>query len=166
MPTVLFAQPYDLSASGFYFHDVEEYAQKVSEAHNDYGQPVEEFEIQFIEGEDNDCSLAAAVGLNQCNFPQYLELIEELDEYEKIELVIAVGECGYRLEEAQSDLDIELYEMNTVRELAEQFVDAGLLGEIPENLQMYFDYDALARDLEIDYSSVDIAGRTFIYRCV
>ena len=34
--------------------------------------------------------------------------------------------------------------------MAEQFVDEmGLLSEIPENLQYYFDYEAYGRDMEL-----------------
>ena len=46
--TQLHAQPYDISASGFYFDSLEDYQAKAAKARNDYGDPVEEFEIQFI----------------------------------------------------------------------------------------------------------------------
>lgn len=49
--TTLYAQPYDISATGFYFDTADQYAEKVVKVKNDYGQPVEEFEIQFIDGE-------------------------------------------------------------------------------------------------------------------
>ncbi len=52
-----------------------------------------------------------------------------------------------------------------MRELAEQFIDEGLFGEIPERLQYYLDYDAIARDLAVDYSEANIAGSRVIYRC-
>ncbi|MEP4197921.1 MAG: hypothetical protein ABJL99_20030 [Aliishimia sp.] len=63
MTTTLFAQPYDISANGFYFTSAEVYAAKVRTLKNDYGDPVEEFEIQFIDGETIDCELARAIGL-------------------------------------------------------------------------------------------------------
>ncbi|MEP3296768.1 MAG: hypothetical protein ABJO27_09875 [Pseudoruegeria sp.] len=65
--TQLHAQPYDLSAAGFCFQTAEEYAEKANALRNDYGAPVEEFEIQFIDGEHIDCELAQAIGLNQAN---------------------------------------------------------------------------------------------------
>ncbi len=46
--TTLFAQPYDISANGFYFETAEEYNEKASKLLNSYGQPVEEFELQFM----------------------------------------------------------------------------------------------------------------------
>lgn len=44
--TTLFAQPYDISATGFYFDDYVTYQSKVSALVNEHGDPVEEFEIQ------------------------------------------------------------------------------------------------------------------------
>jgi len=39
------ATPYDTSASGFYFHDYEDYEAKAKTHRNDYGDPVEEFDL-------------------------------------------------------------------------------------------------------------------------
>jgi hypothetical protein len=39
---------------GFYFHTLEEYEEKSAKTRNDYGQPVEEYELQFIDGESID----------------------------------------------------------------------------------------------------------------
>jgi antirestriction protein len=62
-------------------------------------------------------------------------------------------------------LDVDVYEMDSLRDLAQHFVEEGLFGDIPERLQYYIDYDAIARDLSADYSEVRIAGKTLIYRC-
>jgi len=55
--TKLYAQPYDITANGFYFETVEEYNTQASKLRNSYGQPVEKFELQFIDGEGNDAAL-------------------------------------------------------------------------------------------------------------
>ncbi len=65
--TQLFAQPYDISASGFYFNTAEEYTTQASKLRNSYGQPVEEFELQFIDGESIDADLFKALNVNQSN---------------------------------------------------------------------------------------------------
>ena len=44
--TTLFAQPYDVDACGFYFDSPDVYARKSSKLKNEFGQPVEEIEIQ------------------------------------------------------------------------------------------------------------------------
>jgi len=76
--TTLFAQPYDISAQGFYFSDFEDYQTKAAKAVNHYGQPVEEFEIQFIDGDDIDCELAKAYGVSQANLKSYFSAVDEL----------------------------------------------------------------------------------------
>ena len=165
--TQLHAQPYDVSATGFYFESYEEYQAKAAKAVNDYGDPIEEFVIQFIDGEDIDGRLAKAIGLNQANVSNFLELAEEWEHWEKVNTIIAVDECGYDFD-PQNDPDhygIDYYCADSMKELAERFVEDGLFGDIPENLQFYIDYDAIARDLSMDYSETEIAGETYIYRC-
>ena len=61
--------------------------------------------------------------------------------------------------------DIDLYEMDSMKELAEQFVDEGLFGKIPTSIQFYIDYEAIARDLACDYNEAIIDGQRYIYRC-
>ena len=164
----LHAQPYDVSARGFYFSRASEYATAAASNHNDCGAVVEEYEIQFIDGEDIDCALAKAWQLNQASFAAFLEAVENWDHDDKLRYIIAVGECGYAHDQVGDDpsaIDITLYEGCSMRELAEQFVDEGLFGEISERLATYLDYDAIARDLAMDHSKITIGGTNVIYHC-
>lgn len=167
MPT-LHAQPYDISATGFYFEDADTYTAKAKACRNDYGDPVEEFEIQFIDGDDIDCDLAEAWGLYQSNFADYLRAAEDWDDHQKRAFIVAVGECDYDAKSAASNpdaIDVDFYEVDSLKDLAEQFVDEGLFGEIPERLAYYLDHEAIARDLACDYAMTEIAGTRFAYRC-
>jgi len=165
--TQLFAQPYGISANGFYFETAEEYKKNANALRNEYGNPVEEFEIQFIDGKYIDYDLARTIGLTQVNIVQFFDYIDDWDEGQKQQVIIAVGDCGYAFDAntAPNDFDVEIYEIDTMRELAEQFVEEGFFGEVPESFQYYIDYDAIARDLAVDYSEVEIAGKRLIYRC-
>lgn len=166
--TSLYANPYDLSATGFYFENVEDYAEKAEALRNDYGDKVEEFEIEFIDGEGIDVDLNKAWGLNQCNFSAFLNACEEWEEYDKQRFIIAVGECGYDFDHESirpDEFEVDIYRCDNMKELAEQFVEEGLFGDIPSHLENYIDYDAMARDLAIDYSEISINGQTIIYRC-
>ena len=61
--------------------------------------------------------------------------------------IIAVGECGYSFDPATvhpDDFEVDIYHMDSMRDLAEHFVDEGLYGEIPKHLAYYIDYDAIA----------------------
>ncbi len=167
--TQFYAQPYDISATGFYFEDMESYDAKYATCNNDYGDQVEEFEIQFIDGETIDVQLFKALSVGQHNIHHFIEHIDEWEEHEKQALIIAISECGYDFDISDNDLgiieNVDIYLMDTMRELAEQFVDEGLFGEIPQSLQFYIDYEAIARDLSFDYSETNIAGTNIIYRC-
>ncbi|WP_300029324.1 antirestriction protein ArdA [uncultured Roseobacter sp.] len=162
----LFAQPYDLSATGFYFDSTDSFDARANALRNDHGQRVEEFEIQFIDGDELDCALAAAIGLNQANFPRYFECCAAWEDWQKTHVIISVGECGYAFdpERDPSDYDIDIYHVDSLRALAEQMVDEGILGDIPDNIRPYFDYDAFARDLSVEYSEITIAGDRMVYR--
>ncbi len=167
--TLLYALPYDISASGFYFRTEDEYKQKSADNKNVEGFLVEEYEIQLIDGEALDAALFNALYVSQVNFTAFLSACEDWDDYQKIRTIIAVGEAGYSfdLQKDHPDQfeDIDIYEMETMRELAEHYVEEGLFGEIPDNLQFYLDYDAIARDLEVEYTLTTIAGQKLIYRC-
>ena len=163
--TQLHAQPYDLSATGFYFESAEEFDAKANTNRSAYGQRVEEYEIQFIDGDAIDCDLAKAVGLNQANFGAYLEAADRWNIDGKRKVIVAVGECGYEFDASTRPIgfDVDIYELTSLRELAEQFVEDGLYDDIPERLQSYIDYDAIARDLSCEFSLIEIAGERLIY---
>lgn len=163
--TTLFAQPYDFTANGFYFHSLDEY---VTKSFNLNGPEIEEYEIQFIEGEGIDCKLFEALNITQCNIEAYFEAKENWNEDQKLKAIIAVGKCSYKFDFAKDsadDFEVDIYQLDTIRELAEQFVEEGLYGTIPQSLQSYIDYDAIARDLSMDYAQMTIGGTRYIYRC-
>lgn len=166
MTVTLFAQPYDISASGFYFKDVESYLAKAAEARNDYGDPVEEFEIQFIDGEDLDARLFEHLGIHQGDLKRFFEVVQDWSDDQKTMAIIAAydnwSSFDYRIENPY-DLELHLYQVDNLRELAEQFVDEGLFGEIPDHLSAYIDYDAIARDLAMDHHETDVTGTCLIY---
>jgi hypothetical protein len=120
----LHAQPYDITARGFYFESLEEYCEQVAKAVNEHGDPVEEFQIQFIEGEVVDCELAQAIGLNQANLMQFLDCIHAWDEVDKVRVALAVSQCGYVFDDSMTpnDFDLDIYYVGSLRDLAEQFV--------------------------------------------
>jgi hypothetical protein len=94
MTITLSAQPYDITAKGFYSESAEEYRENAAAKTNRYGIPVEEFEIQFIDGAPIDAALAGAVGLNQGNVGAFFERVDEWDIHQKRGVIIATRECG------------------------------------------------------------------------
>lgn len=167
MTVIFYAQPYDIDATGFYFSDAETYKETIGKITNRYGDPVEEFELQFIDGDAIDAELFKALGISQATILAFMEKLEEWEDWNKTDIVIAVGECGYSFDlesDNPDDLDIDLYTGMDLNDLAHQFVEEGLFGGIPERLANYLDYDAIARDLGHDYAETTITGETCVYR--
>lgn len=167
MTVTFYAQPYDISATGFYFTDQQSYRENITGRVNAYGQPVEEFEIQFINGFVLDSKLARAIEPNQCNIIAMMEAMETWTEEQKLKVIIAVGEGGVSFDivgDDPDDIEIDLYSDMTLEDLAYQFVDEGLFGEIPERLSFYLDYQAIARDLGHEYAETCICGDHYVYR--
>ena len=52
----------------------------------------------------------------------------------------------------------------TFRELAQEFIDDGCLGDIPQHLENYIDVDKYAYDLKMDYNEFSLGNTTLIYR--
>jgi len=94
----------------------------------------------------------------------------EIDEYEDIDDLVELGEAlssmsqedkdklefliehmGYEPTEALEYIDdVTYYEGYSLEDLAREFVDEGLLGEIPEKILPYINYEALGNDLRHD----------------
>ncbi|MEM9211538.1 MAG: antirestriction protein ArdA [Pseudomonadota bacterium] len=94
--------------------------------------------------------------------------MEAFEEWEKINVVIYVGECGGEFDPDVSPdhLGVEIYWETNLKNLAIEFVNEGLFGDIPNHLQNYIDYEAIATDLSCDgYTETVIAGQSLIYRC-
>jgi antirestriction protein len=167
MTVILHALPYDVSAGGFYFENIEDYRSLAAKAVNADSYPVEEFEIQFIDGDPIDAELAKAFKLNQSNISVYLEAVAEWSEDKKIRFIISAGEFGLSFDPSSgsvNDIDLDIYEIGSLRELAEQFVEEGGFGEIPKPLESYIDFDAIARDLAVDYAEKMIGEKKFVFR--
>ena len=165
--TTLYAQPYDSTAEGFSFDTTEAFEAATAQAVNTYGQRVEEFEIQFIDGEAIDCALFGAWRPGQGDVGAFLEAVDDWDDDHKLRFIIAVEEIGYAaaaLAEAPDAIEIDIYPVESLKELAIHFVDEGLFGPVPEPLQYYLDYEAIARDLAMDYAVTAIAGVRLVYR--
>ena len=79
--TTLHAQPYNIDATGFYFENADDFITKMETLTDSYGQPVEEFEIQFIDGDD--AQLFNAIGINQATLSVWFDEVEPLEYYEK-----------------------------------------------------------------------------------
>lgn len=159
--STFFAQPYSLDAVGFYFDTLEAYGEKSERLLDTFGNLVEEFEIQFIDGDD--CELFSACGINQGNLYTWFETIIDLSDQEKTALFYLRSVLGYNLENALDKLeDVNLSEGN-LKDVAETLFDEFYLNDVPESVRAYIDYEKYARDCEIggDLHEFDYNGTTW-----
>ena len=163
MTNIYHATPYDISAAGFYFSTYEEYLDKFASHRNEHGDPVEEYEIQFIDGENY--RLFEAVRVNQANLKDWFNRFEDLDDHDAIKVIYLAEDVGYSLDGMLDRLDDVMLFEGTAIEYAESYLDdTGLLDQIPENLRYYFDTEAFARDLLLggDIAEIETGGKTYV----
>ena len=159
--TTLHAAPYNIDALGFYFDNAIDYESKAATHVDRYGNLVEEFEIQFIDGDD--AQLFEACGINQANLSTWFDNIEFLQSYEKVNLYYLVGFAGYSLDQALEKLDEPSITEGYLRDAAEELFDECWLNEVPEKIRFYIDYDKFARDCAMgdDLCEFEYAGTTY-----
>ena len=159
-----YAQPYSLDAQGFYFSSFEEYQEKVETLRDCFGNPVEEFEIQFVDGSAEDSALFEAFNINQCNLEAFLEMIEELNDHEKAQVFYLGSNHGISLEDAfRSHEDVCITEQDANEYGYELFFE--IYGhDIPESLHSYIDTDAFTHDMELngELCSFDFGGLNYL----
>ena len=163
MKTIYHATPYDLHAIGFYFSTYAEYAEKAAAHTNEFGRKVDEFEIQFIDGDN--CALFNSIGVNQANLSQWFDDFEDLDIEDVVKAIYLSDYNGWDIDEILDQIDDVMLFEGTPLEYAEEYInDTGMLDEIPENLRYYFDTEAFARDMVLggDVTEVEIDGTHYI----
>lgn len=156
-----YAQPYSLDATGFCFTSLEDYEEKSEALCDHFGNVVEEFEIMFIDGDDGQ--LFNACGITQANMATWFDDVAALDEREKAALFYLVSVVGYSLSEGIDKIyEVCLYE-GKLEDAAEELFDECYAHTIPENLHIYIDYNAFARDCEMsgDMTEFDYDGTTY-----
>lgn len=106
---------------------------------------------------DSETTIGLDIGEHDSPF-DLLDVIakwEDVEEYDRPKVSFLLDQ-GYELDEAINIKDdVDYYPDTTMAQLAEQFIDDGLFGTIPDAIANYIDYDAIARDLAMDYTEVD-----------
>jgi hypothetical protein len=159
--STFFAQTYSLDAVGFYFDTLEAYTGKSESLLDAFGNPVEEFEIQFIDGDD--CELFLACRINQGNLAVWFDDVADLSDQEKTALFYLCSILGYSLENALGKLEEVNLSEGTLKDVAETLFDEFYLNDVPESVRAYIDYEKYARDCEIggDLYEFDFNGTTW-----
>lgn len=146
MTNIYHATPYDISATGFYFRTYDEYQIKAASHHNAYGQPVEEYEIQFVDGDNGD--LFDALGVTQATLETWFDDFADMEGTNRIKAIYLSQDLGLNVGDVLNKLDDVVLFEGTAFAYAENYLEeTGLLDQVPESLQPYLDVEALARDM-------------------
>lgn len=142
----LYANPYDISETGFYFHDEDEWEEKFDE------HPAKEFSIEFIDGDEDEQKLFDLMEPGQGDVEDYFDAVNEgWDSDDLTRIQILVEDVGYSFDDAVNKKDdlIVYGEFDSDEDFAEEYVDSmggpSELGQ--EILERYFDYQSFGRDL-------------------
>ncbi len=161
--TVFHATPYNIDAAGFYFESLCEFEQK-SEAHVDrFGCKVEEYEIQFIDGEDAE--LFEACNINQSNLNTWFDEIELLSDFDKSNLYYLQAVAGYDLQQALGKVNDVVIVQSKLLDAASELFDECYLHALPDSLKCYMDYDKFARDCELSGDMCEFEYGCQTYTC-
>ena len=92
----------------------------------------------------------------------------DLDDFQKQKVIIAVGDCAYTFDLRSGDpddFDVDIYYLDSLKELAEQFVEVNTTSRsIGSTIFSRIDYADIAYDFGMDYTEATIAGEGLIYR--
>ena len=139
--TQLFANPYDLSKTGFYFTKPDEFIRRAEEL------GAEEFSIEFIDGDA--AQLFTACSINQSNLDVWFDEIECLDDHDQAALYFLCDHIGYPVDAALRKIrDVCLYQ-GSLLDAATELFDECYAHDIPEHLHSYIDYGRFANDCEL-----------------
>lgn len=163
----LHAQPYSLNERGFYFKSFEEYEAKYAEnVSKETGLPVEEYEIQLIDGYADDEFTFQSMQVNQCNIEEFFEAAEKVSglvEDEKTAVQYLMQHLQKSFEEALEECeDISIYR-GTLTEVGMELAEASsLLDGVPDEVSRYFNYEAYARDIELNGGLVEVEDDVYV----
>lgn len=152
----LYANPYNPSARGFYFKSTKEFDTKYKA-----NLPVEEYEIELIDGSDFERLLQKRLSKNGFEIPKFFDLIDKHNDEMTDEKLVAleylfeyqncnVGEAFDKID------DVMVFEGTPEEYAMDIFYDeideklANMFGRNNGTGAAYFDFKALARDMRIN----------------
>jgi len=157
--TILYANPYDITCTGFYFGSINEFNKQLSQA------SYEEVEIDFIEG--NNPGLFQATKIHQSNVDLWFD---ELDQYS--DDGHEASAIGYlldimHLDEAIKRRDEDILHRGSLADYAFELVeDICSLDQLPDLIRNHIDYDSIARDLELNSEVTELSRNVWVVNCL
>jgi hypothetical protein len=154
-----YVNPHNIEAEGFYFDTFEELESLSAGWHDKRGMQVEEYSIEFIDGDDGDAELFEALKVNQNNIEEFIEFVEDSNDESKAAMFFLADNYSLSLKECLEKMDDVLLYPGDAKEAGwELFFETF---EVPEEISNYIDIDAFVNDCkcEGDFVEFRFAGR-------
>jgi len=162
-----YVNPYNIGVAGFYFESYDEYEAKAAALKDSFGNAVEEFEIDVIDGLQSECDLANAAKVTQVNLDGFLEFINDSDEDSCPAVFYCMDNLGMELDKARREYDDYSIVESSLEDCAIELVEVCYLNSLDKKtllwFEQYFDYEKFADDLRLGRYMVEFefGGRTF-----
>lgn len=144
-----YAQPYNPGAVGFYFSTEAEFEEGMKKLKR---KGIEEFELQFINGDDADADLFNQLKINQMQVGLWFNELQPLSEHEKAGIyglhVSGYSDIEEMIEKVKDDNPV-IFE-GTALEYAREYVDDVGVENMGESKHRYFDYEMFGQAIKND----------------
>ena len=148
----IFAQPYNGDFIGFSFSTQDEYDTRANRLRV---RGCDEFELSYLDGDHAE--LFAAAGVCQGNIGEWLELIDELEDYNAPAMYHLMSDLGLSISEALEQLEDVMVFEGTATEYTEELMDeCGELDKLSATLRYYIDFEALGRDMKLNSEITEV----------
>jgi antirestriction protein len=117
----------------------------------------EEFAIH-----DTDCCDGLEIG-EYSSLSEIAERFEFIEDCHDEDLAIACLKLGSDLDDAKDYLNRFAGSADSFLDYASEYADECLLGDVPNNVRFYFDYQAFARDLACEMTTETVNGTVYIF---
>ncbi len=153
--TILYANPYDISYTGFYFSTLDEFTEQMAAA------SFEEVEIDYIDGDNPQ--LFSDVSINQANLDTWFDHLDTITDDSEAAIAICFLLQYLDLAEAiDRHEDVIIWHGSAddyAADLIEQTTDLSQLTNIIGN---YINYQAIARDMQLNGEIVEVTHDTWV----
>ena len=156
--TTLYANPYDINYTGFYFDSSDQFNQKLSQAQ------YEEIEIDYIDGDN--ARLFQAAKIHQGNVDLWFDELDQYSDDSHEASAICYLIDTMHLDEAIKRRDEVILHRGSLADYAFELVsDVYPLDELPDIIKYHIDYDSIARDLERNSEVAEIGHNVWVVNC-
>jgi len=158
MTTILYANPYDTSRTGFYFGSIEEFNEQLSQA------SYEEVEIDYIDG-DNP-GLFQATKIHQGNIELWFDELDKYSDDSHEASAICYLLDMIDLDEAIKRMDEVIMHRGSLADYAFELVeDIYSLDQLPDLIRNHINYESIGRDLELNSEVAEIHHNLWVVNC-